>query len=595
MKQLAAFLLAIACLTPSFADEAAPPAIGITATALGDRGEEVVSRITFALPDAQIPQELTATLQGSVLYDGKVLRNFRHVLRSSSQRSFSTVLALPAGESEIDARLILPRDDGSPLLLAKSSAKVTIAPTGTPYVASAQDGAEAILAEGIVPETSGAVRIKPPRRDLAPNLFIVEADVKPPVRKVEFWIEGTKIMTKNAPPYRAELDLGDIPKRVEVRVVGYDARGNYIDADAWIVNERDGNLELKITRTATPDGLSHFKVSLQNPKNAEIRSVALYAGDRKLVEWARPPYALSIPTAQLKGADYVRASALDTTGYEAADLVYLDGNRYTEQIEVNLVELPVSVFDATGNSIVDLKESDFQILEDGKPKKISSFSFAENLPLSLGVLVDHSGSMKERIEQARTAAVQFFTQILRPGDQAFYGSFAWEASDLTPFVRDASSLKAQVLGTSPPEGGTALYDAIVSGLYQFRSIEGRKALVIVTDGEDTVSRVPYEEMLNYVRAARVPIYFIGIGMSGLDFTASGRIRNLAAETGAAAFFIKEAKELGDAYAKLNKDLRSQYLLGYYTESSKDDRRYRTVEVKVNRKDAKVRTIRGFLP
>lgn len=596
MKKAAPPAFAIALLMCAAALAAdPPPPIGIVASALGDRGTEVVARVTFSLPASQLPEDREITLQGSLLHEKSVFRNFRYALRSTAQTQFSFVLPFPVGESEIDARLLVMRDDGSPLLIARGGAKVTLAAAGAPYVASAEDGAEAILAEGIVPETSGAVKIRPPRRDLAPNLFVVDVDVKPPVRKVEFWADGKKIFTKNAAPYHAELDLGGLPKRVEVRVVGYDARGNYIDADAWIVNERDNPIEAKLTRTTTPDGLSHFKLSIQNPKDAELKTVALFAGDRKLFEWARPPYAFSIPTAKLAPADYVRATVVDVSGYEAADLLYLDGNRYIEQVEVNLVELPVSVFDAAGTSIVDLKEADFQILEDGKPKKIATFGFSDNLPLSLGVLLDHSGSMEPRIEQARRAAVDFFAQIMRPGDRAFFGGFAWEASDLSPFVSEPASLKLQVLETPAPEGGTALYDAVVTALYRFRSVEGRKALVLVTDGEDTVSRIPYDEMLNYVRSARVPIYFIGIGMGSIDFTATGRLKGLAAETGASAFFIKDAADLKSAYGKLEKDLRSQYLVGYYTESGKDDTKYRTVEVKVTRKDAKVRTIRGFLP
>src|SRR5207253_4190505 len=103
--------------------------------------------------------------------------------------------------------------------------------TNKTYIAGENEGAEAIVAEGVVPETSGAVRILTPRRDVAPNLFIVDVDVKPPVKRLEFWVEGKKILTRNAPPYRAELDLGALPKRVEVRAVGYDDHGRYVDAD----------------------------------------------------------------------------------------------------------------------------------------------------------------------------------------------------------------------------------------------------------------------------------------------------------------------------------------------------------------------------
>ncbi|HEY5611372.1 MAG TPA: VWA domain-containing protein, partial [Thermoanaerobaculia bacterium] len=377
--------------------------------------------------------------------------------------------------------------------------------------------------------------------------------------------------------------------------VGYDAQGRYVDADAWIVNERETPLEVKITRTVTPDGISHFKVSVQNTQNIAITSVVFFAGDKKLHAWPKPPYAIEIPNDRLQGVDYVRVTATNADGLEATDLLFMDGARYMEQVEINAVELPVSVVDAAGNPVADLKREEFDIFEDGKPQKIEDFGFSSDLPLSLGVLVDHSGSMKERIQDARQAAIKFFEQIVGPRDRAFFGGFSWDASKISPLVGDVASLRMQVDTMPEAEGGTALYDAIVSGLYRFRTVPGRKALIIVSDGEDTVSRIPYEEMLTYVRASRVPLYFIGVGMSFVDRAASSKMRGLAAETGGVTYFIKNVESLGETYKQLENELRMQYLITYYTQSSKGDRKYRTVEVKTKRPELKVRTIRGFIP
>src|ERR1700680_2646412 len=173
---------------------------------------------------------------------------------------------------------MIPLEEEAPGIGGENSTHITITATSHPYVAGANDTAEAILAEGTVPSVADAVKIVPPRRDVAPNLFIVNVEVKAPVKRVEFWVEGKKIMTRNAPPYRAELDLGRLPKRVEVRAVGYDERGHYVDADAFVVNERATPLEVKITRTVTPDNVSHLKLSIQNAKGTAISTVALFAG-----------------------------------------------------------------------------------------------------------------------------------------------------------------------------------------------------------------------------------------------------------------------------------------------------------------------------
>ncbi|HEX6640759.1 MAG TPA: VWA domain-containing protein [Thermoanaerobaculia bacterium] len=597
-KILAAFLL-VALSSLAFGQEPPPPKpITIALEPLGDTEQGVAARISFRFAQPpEVPPETGLFLQGSLLQGGQVLRNFRFPIASENASGISTVQVFREGEVEIEVRIVMPVEEGAPVIVAKVDEKFTIAKTSKPYVASAADGAEALLAEGLLPETVGAVKIRAPRRDVALNLFIVDVDVLPPVKRVEFWVEGKKVLARNAPPYNAELDLGALPKRVEVRAVGYDAQGRYVDADAFIVNERDTPLELKITRTLTPDGVSHFKLSLQNPKGTTIRNVVLFAGDQKLYEWTRPPYAIDIPTAKLAGQEFVRASAFDDTGYEASDLLFLNGDRFIEEMEVNLVELPVTVSDAGGMPIPNLVQNNFTILENNKPQKIASFNFAANLPISVGVLLDHSGSMEKRMADAKTAAIDFFKSIVHKDDRAFIAPFASDTSRNAPFVTDVATLEAQVNAIPDAEGGTALYDAIVTGLYRFRNLQGRKALIIITDGDDTTSRLPYDDMLTYVRASRVPLYFIGIGFGfgPGSLGGPGKMRALAAETGGVAYLIRNTKELGATYKAIEQDLRSQYMLSYHTESEKKDRAYRAIEVKVDRPDAKVRTIRGFIP
>ena len=590
-------LLLCAALVSATVAAAQEKVVTVTLEPLGDSDAGIVARVSFRfVRPPELLEESAVILQGSLMQSGKVVRNFRYLVPPDKGGETKTVQAFAEGEVTVEARLLAESpDDGGPVLLAKTVDTFTIAKTGKVYVASLDDGAEAVLAEGALPDSAGAVRIRAPRRDVAPNLFIVTVDVEAPVRRVEFWVEGKKVIARNAPPYTAELDLGKLPKRVEVRAVGYDAQGRYVDADAFIVNERETPLEVKITRTNTPDGLAHFKLSVMNPKNNPIRSVALFAGDRKLQEWTRPPYALDIPVARLAGHEFVRASVIDSTGYEASDLMFLSGDRYVEEIDVSIVELPVQVTDSAGVPVSGLTDRNFTIFENGQRKDVASFNFAANLPLSLGVLLDHSGSMEQRMSTAKEAASAFFRSILKPQDRAFIAGFSSEPSRSAPFVGDPGALEVQVQAVADAGGSTALYDAIVTGLYRFRNVPGRKALVVITDGEDTSSRLSYDDMLGYARAARVPLYFIGIGFGLADIGGPGRMKALAAETGGVAYMIRNVKQLPETYKQLEADLRSQYLLSYRTESSKKDTAYRSIEVKVDRPDARVRTIRGFLP
>jgi len=568
----------------------------ITVEPLGDSDQGVVSRLTFrfTVPE-DVPPGIPLAVVGSIGNSGGVVKTFRFLVQPGQANLVTSIQTLPPGEVDVDARLMIPLEEETPVILGKTVRHASVAKTNKVYTADVREGAESALAEGVVPEVSGAVRIVPPRRDIAPNLFIVDVEILPPVKRVEFFVEGKKILARNSPPYRAELDLGKLPKRVEVRAVGYDAQGHYVDADAFVVNERETPLEVKITRTATPDGLTHFKLSVHNPKNTNITSVALFAGPKKMVEWSHPPYAFDIPTAKLAGVDFVRASVIDETSYEAADLLFLSGDRYSEEIDVDLVELPVSVSDAAGGPVVDLKQGDFQVLENGKPQKLTSFNFASRLPISVGLLIDHSGSMEKRMDATRAAASTFLKNVIKAQDRAFVAGFSFDATKLAPFVSDVASLEAQVENIPKAGGGTSLYDAIVTGLYRFRGTQGRKALIILTDGEDTTSRIPYDDMLAYTRAARVPLYFIGIGLGISDFSGTAKMKTLAAETGGLAYFIRDVKQLGETYDRLEKDLRSQYLIAYNTESGRTDHAYRTIEVKAARPGTTVRTIRGYVP
>jgi len=592
-RGFAALLLVVS--TAYAADEPAKN-LTIALEPLGDSDSSVVTRITyhFAIP-SDVPQGVPLVIIGSISEGGQVVKRFRYPLAPAQRDTLTSIQTLQPGDAEVEARLMIPLEEQAPVIVAKTATHFAIAKTNKTYIANELEGAEAIMAEGSVPEGGDAVKIIPPRRDVAPNLFIVDVEVKPPVKRVEFWVEGKKIMARNAPPYRAELDLGKLPKRVEVRAVGYDERGRYVDADAFVVNERETPLEVKLTRTETADRVSHVKLSIQNPKGAVIKTVALFADQKKFFEWSSPPYALDIADDRLKSVRFLRASVIDGMNYEASDLLFLNGSQINEEMEVNLVELPVAVTDSAGVPIGGLNQSSFRVLENAKSQKITNFDAASNLPIAVGLLIDHSGSMKPRMEATRKAATEFLKRIIKPNDRAFVAGFAFDTAKVAPFVSDVGALEEQVRSIPDASGGTSLYDAIITGLYRFRTLQGRKALIILTDGEDTTSRTPYDDMLSYARAARVPLYFIGIGLGMMDFSGTNKMKSLADETGGVAYFIKNADHLNETYTKLEKDLRSQYLIAYNTESSKTDKQYRTVEVKVDRPDAHVRTIRGFLP
>jgi Ca-activated chloride channel family protein len=144
------------------------------------------------------------------------------------------------------------------------------------------------------------------------------------------------------------------------------------------------------------------------------------------------------------------------------------------------------------------------------------------------------------------------------------------------------------------EESTALYDAVVYSLYNFLGVKGQKALVLLTDGKDTVSKFSYEQALEYAQRAAVPIYAIGVGIRVAELDVKSKLNRLCSETGGSSYYIDNATELGKIYTDIQNELRSQYVLGFYPGADvKNGSKWREVSVQVA--DGKVKTIRGYYP
>ncbi|MGH9316714.1 MAG: VWA domain-containing protein, partial [Thermoanaerobaculia bacterium] len=141
----------------------------------------------------------------------------------------------------------------------------------------------------------------------------------------------------------------------------------------------------------------------------------------------------------------------------------------------------------------------------------------------------------------------------------------------------------------------ALYDAVILGLYQFRALEGRKALVVITDGDDNRSHVEFETLLRYARSAGAPIYFIAVNIPITDFKARKVIRQIASDSGGDVFSIGSAAKIGEITKKIEEELRSQYVLAFRSDSGKPPGEYRAVTVAVAKPGISTRTIRGYIP
>jgi Ca-activated chloride channel family protein len=451
--------------------------------------------------------------------------------------------------------------------------------------------------EVVPPTATNLVKILAPTKEVPVGLLRVECEVKPPVSRVEFYLDEKKILGRTRPPYTVELDLGRIPKKQTLKAVGYDAKGNFIDADAWAINEREARLAVRILELPRkPDSdKTEIKVAVQSIAGGVTKSLKLFLDDKLVKDWAAPPYTAEVSQAAMKKATLLRATAVDEQGKEFSDLKLLKGDsRFVSSVEVNLVELNVSVFDSEGRFRKGLKKEDFTVLEDGHPQELKAFEYSESLPLSLGIVIDGSGSMQSSMPLVHQAASEFIQKLVGEKDQGFVMEFREAPTLLASMTKRQADLVRAVAETRA-QGGTALYDSVVMALYQFRSVPGKKAVVILTDGKDNHSWTDYETLRRYARAARVPVYFIGLDISFLEVGLKGKMNEMAVDTGAEAFFVKNAAGLPEVYKKIESELRSQYFLTYETSSKKGESEFRAVEVRMKDGKLRAKTIRGYFP
>jgi VWFA-related protein len=263
-----------------------------------------------------------------------------------------------------------------------------------------------------------------------------------------------------------------------------------------------------------------------------------------------------------------------------------------EEVEVSLVELYVTVTDRNNQLVSGLTQDDFEILEAGQRQEIAKFELVENRPLTIGVLLDTSGSMAQSLAQAQAAAAGFLRSVLKPRDKAFAVSFASRTRLDMPPTDDAEGVALALSGLQAV-GDTALHDALVHSLYYFRGMTGQRALVLLSDGDDNASWFKFDDALDYARRSGVAIYAIGFNVPGIGGLRR-KLEQLSAETGGRVFYADKAEELPGVYAQIEKELRSRYLLAYNATASGDPKGARAVEVRT-KKGHKTRVSRGVYP
>jgi len=240
------------------------------------------------------------------------------------------------------------------------------------------------------------------------------------------------------------------------------------------------------------------------------------------------------------------------------------------KVDVDLVMVNVAVRDLENRAVTDLKADNFQVFEDKLEQKIQYFS-SEATPISLGIVFDFSRSMEKKLDFAREAAVKFL-QTGTPDDEYFLVEFANRAKVAQGFTSDITRLRDK-LSLEPAQGNTALYDAVYLGLAQLKSGQNpKKALLLITDGEDNHSRYSRGDIREFVREADAQIYVIDLGRA--------LVGDLAEMTGGHSYRAS-IHDIEETCEKIASDLKNQYVIGFESTNTNKDGKYRKLRVKVN--------------
>ncbi len=448
------------------------------------------------------------------------------------------------------------------------------------------------LVVGGRPPFSGATRLQVIVRD-------------PEISSVEFRVDQEPPVTDAAPPFEARVNLGNVPRRREIRATARDAKRNVVAEDAMILNERHDEFWIRLR---SDEGSRLVRAETNLPAGAKTRSLAFFVDGKPVSPLASDANAIQLPGGE---PVLVRAVASLEDGRTAEDAALLGAAGYAETIEARDVEIYAAALEASGSPLGGLDRSQFTVREKGRKMRIGGFEFLGRAPFSVGIAVDSSSSMRDVMPDVHRTARDFLDLVTRDGSSAFIVDF-----DTTPRLAATRTSNFALLQNAVSliraDGSTALYDALIFGLLQLQGVPGKRALIVLTDGRDETSRYGRRDAVRVARESGVAIYAIILAeRRGLDMSVpavSGRIysmrassagadpelEKIAAESGGRAWYFPESANLETIYRAIDLELRNQYRLTYRTAPGRGASDWRDVKVTVDVPGATARTAAGFI-
>lgn len=317
--------------------------------------------------------------------------------------------------------------------------------------------------------------------------------------------------------------------------------------------------------------------ALADPPSS-IAVVTFFVDGRQVCTLTREPFECDWDAGATVAEHQVRAVASLSGGGRIVNTVRTKGLGYSERVNVDVVQVTVTVSDGRGRFVAGLPESAFHVFEDGHPQTITHFA-SEDVPLELLVAIDISGSMTPAMPKLRTAVKQFLSEV-PAADQVTLLGFNDSIFTLTRKATSQSD-RLKAVDRLAPWGSTALYDVILRGIEMLGRQTGRRALVVFTDGEDQGSHATMTDVERRLQVSDVTLYMIGQGRGVTLDSLKKIMERLATPTGGRALFTDNIDELHNAFTDLLDELSNQYLLGYASTNGRHDESWRRIKVDVD--------------
>ncbi len=353
---------------------------------------------------------------------------------------------------------------------------------------------------------------------------------------------------------------------------------------------------IRITNPAHNDfrfGRSEINAEVSAADPALVDKVEFYVDDRLVFIDTEAPYQCFFDFGTEPRSWVIRATAWHKEGVTVSDTVILKRVVLNYAVQVNRVVMYATAYSNKGERhyALDLQKEDLVLEEDGVKQKIVDF-YVEKRPVTLAVILDSSGSMQPAMDKVHNAASRFVDSLALE-DKALVIDFDEKVYLLQDLTNDKDQLRRAITSTNAL-GGTALYDALYASFRRLRGIEGRKAIILLTDGDDTSSKFSFKRVLDEAKISDIIIFPIGLGTTVLDIDLRRILKTLAEETGGRASFPSKVEDLEAVYKDISEELKSQYYITYEPSNAVWDGRWRKIKMYgAPGKDLDVRTRSGY--